>query len=384
MTPMHGQRSPAARARTPAMLCSLACALGMALAPSTRAHAQRAVELERFNPALDADGFLGVQGTRTPGKDRMSLALFGGYSSTTLQVRPIGGGEVDLVKRRSSGVLSGELGLGSAVALGLSMPLVLQQSGERLATGDPHLPAFALGDPALHVRYRVIGDAADTPEQRRDGPGLALQFGSELPAGDTDAYAGEGVVRVHGQLLADMHLLGAGIGGSVGFRHRFEGRRVYGARLRDELTFGAALKLPIPPLYPLAGLVEVRGATAFRSRATTAIEGEFGLLYALTSKLTLVAAVGTGLSGGIGTPAFRAIAGLWYAPGDFDADHDGVPDSRDACPFLAEDRDGYRDDDGCPDPDNDNDLVPDADDLCPNEAALEDRDADEDGCTDKP
>jgi hypothetical protein len=65
-----------------------------------------------------------------------------------------------------------------------------------------------------------------------------------------------------------------------------------------------------------------------------------------------------------------------------DSDHDGVDDSDDQCGFLAEDSDGFQDDDGCPDPDNDNDLVPDLDDKCPNQPAEEGRDDNEDGCTD--
>lgn len=50
---------------------------------------------------------------------------------------------------------------------------------------------------------------------------------------------------------------------------------------------------------------------------------------------------------------------------DGDADGDGVPDSRDACPQKAEDADSFKDSDGCPDPDNDDDGVLDADDKCP-------------------
>jgi len=67
---------------------------------------------------------------------------------------------------------------------------------------------------------------------------------------------------------------------------------------------------------------------------------------------------------------------------DLDNDKDGVPDAKDHCPQEAEDRDGFQDDDGCPDLDNDKDEVPDAKDRCPLEA--EDRDGfeDEDGCPD--
>jgi outer membrane protein OmpA-like peptidoglycan-associated protein len=67
---------------------------------------------------------------------------------------------------------------------------------------------------------------------------------------------------------------------------------------------------------------------------------------------------------------------------DPDNDGDGIPDLRDRCPDVAEDKDGFQDEDGCPDPDNDRDGILDATDRCPNEA--EDRDGfqDEDGCPD--
>jgi hypothetical protein len=74
--------------------------------------------------------------------------------------------------------------------------------------------------------------------------------------------------------------------------------------------------------------------------------------------------------------------GVYFVPPQLDNDGDGVDDSDDGCPYLAEDKDGFQDEDGCPDPDNDNDLVPDLDDKCPSVPAEEGRDEDEDGCTD--
>ena len=50
-----------------------------------------------------------------------------------------------------------------------------------------------------------------------------------------------------------------------------------------------------------------------------------------------------------------------------DNDKDGIPDGKDKCPNEAEDKDGFEDDDGCPDPDNDKDGIADKDDKCPNE-----------------
>ena len=65
-----------------------------------------------------------------------------------------------------------------------------------------------------------------------------------------------------------------------------------------------------------------------------------------------------------------------------DTDSDGIPDFRDECPTLAEDVDGFLDDDGCPDLDNDADGIPDGFDGRP--LLMEDYDGfeDEDGVPD--
>jgi hypothetical protein len=67
---------------------------------------------------------------------------------------------------------------------------------------------------------------------------------------------------------------------------------------------------------------------------------------------------------------------------DKDTDGDGIPDSLDKCPNEPEDKDGFQDEDGCPDPDNDGDGILDKDDKCPNEPEDKDGFQDEDGCPD--
>ena len=79
----------------------------------------------------------------------------------------------------------------------------------------------------------------------------------------------------------------------------------------------------------------------------------------------MTAALGMGFVRGLGQPRFRAIVGVSWSPQTDDLDGDGIPDSRDECPRLPEDIDGFEDEDGCMDPDNDNDFIPDVDDKCP-------------------
>jgi OOP family OmpA-OmpF porin len=66
-----------------------------------------------------------------------------------------------------------------------------------------------------------------------------------------------------------------------------------------------------------------------------------------------------------------------------DTDGDGIPDKDDKCPTEPEDRDGFQDEDGCPDPDNDGDGILDKDDRCPNEAETRNGFQDDDGCPDE-
>lgn len=66
-----------------------------------------------------------------------------------------------------------------------------------------------------------------------------------------------------------------------------------------------------------------------------------------------------------------------------DKDKDGVPNKTDACKTEPEDKDGFEDEDGCPDPDNDKDGIPDTSDAkCPDEPEDKDGFEDEDGCPD--
>ena len=65
-----------------------------------------------------------------------------------------------------------------------------------------------------------------------------------------------------------------------------------------------------------------------------------------------------------------------------DLDNDGIADADDRCPRAPEDRDGYEDLDGCPDPDNDGDGVPDEKDQCRREAETKNGIQDDDGCPD--
>jgi outer membrane protein OmpA-like peptidoglycan-associated protein len=115
-----------------------------------------------------------------------------------------------------------------------------------------------------------------------------------------------------------------------------------------------------------------------------------GAGYRASPHLTVNLMAGASLIGMRGDD-FRVIGGITWSPqpkgvaeiGRGDRDGDGIPDVSDSCMEDTEDRDGYQDDDGCPDVDNDGDGVVDANDSCADEP--EDRDGfqDDDGCPER-
>jgi hypothetical protein len=98
----------------------------------------------------------------------------------------------------------------------------------------------------------------------------------------------------------------------------------------------------------------------------------------------LQAGGGVGVIAGYGVPTFRVFVGVRWSPTSHDADHDGISDSKDKCPNVAEDMDGIDDMDGCPeeDPDGDQDGVPDHEDDCPEAKETINGIDDDDGCPD--
>jgi outer membrane protein OmpA-like peptidoglycan-associated protein len=114
-----------------------------------------------------------------------------------------------------------------------------------------------------------------------------------------------------------------------------------------------------------------------------------GLTLQVTRDVSASVMAGTSFGGARGDD-LRITTGLvWWPqvagggggePGRNDRDGDGIPDSLDACPDEPEDKDGFQDEDGCPDPDNDGDGIPDREDQCPNEPEDKDGFQDSDGC----
>jgi len=175
---------------------------------------------------------------------------------------------------------------------------------------------------------------------------------------------------------------------NVGYKTTFQ-QEVPSLEIGNQLTFGAAVQLLLGQerfmlTMEAFGRTAAAAGTGFGGRQETPVELLGGFKY-LNQKGVALGIAGTGgVTSGYGNPDWRLIGMLAYTmPGKekalpVDTDGDGIVDEDDACPIEAEDLDGFRDDDGCPDLDNDADGILDVDDACPDEPGPPEND----GCPD--
>ena len=213
-----------------------------------------------------------------------------------------------------------------------------------------------------------LGNAESGDFAPTSAPLGGLRLGSYL----TEALVVEAEIDFEGSSFADTS-------DSVG---------IFGFRVGARYTFMTDQALR-PFVHIAAGSLSLLGEEAGRSVTDTDAHYSLGIgaLYDITNQLAVrgdlryVAVPGNKSKL---TDDFMALIGVAWTPGASvpDSDGDGVDDSKDKCPNEAEDKDGFSDDDGCPDPDNDNDGILDGADRCPNEAETRNGYRDDDGCPD--
>ena len=348
---------------------------------------------ERFEPAPGPKNFITVEGARTEGNMAWSgtaLVSFGlnpiaiaSCTTTTDCSAPDATNKTELkvVNAIVTGHLLGSLTPIPRLQLGLRLPISYAHGdGIDPGTGQAKRGGFSggsIGDPAIEAKVRAVGKADDplvlgasafvsAPLGRATSPGYFL--------GDTGPVLG-----VRG--IADIGSGPFGLGLNLGAIYR--GKETLGSvELGPAMRYGVAGSFRVSPILRL--VAEGFGETRFSNVAgTTTLEVD-GMIHVtpLGSNISVLAGAGGGIIHGVGAPDFRGFGGLSYVFDQGDADGDGIRDDRDGCPHDAEDRDGYQDDDGCPEVDNDRDGIPDKLDKCPNEPETVNGFEDEDGCPD--
>ena len=277
------------------------------------------------------------------------------------------------------------VGLFDRLELGLVLPMTAYQTGDDLSAlgaDGGSVGGFSLGDLRVLPKVRLVGTGGGD-----SGLGLHLACPLYVPLGSRAQFGSDGAVRVQPMFGLDYSVAGVTLAINAGWQ--FRATRDAGGYASDDLlrwSFGARIPLGTPILSLLAtvrGSAALIGTDTTRPDAGPSLPTEAGgaLELRIAEGLVLSAGGGGSIVRGVGAPDVRAFFGVaWTPPAAKDADHDGVPDASDKCPGEAEDDDGFKDDDGCPDPDNDGDGIHDPMDRCPDKAETKNGIDDGDGC----
>jgi len=374
----------------------LSLAMVMALVPG-RAAAQNPYEfnLLPFKLSSDPNGLITSEGARKLEHLQWYVGGMIGYAYDPMTVALNGDKIGSIVEHQMAMDLSFGIGIWKYFQLGVNMQAVLYQGGDDAADlGYPEageLKAQGISDFRLIPKIVLIDGT---------GPGLGLAIVPilQFPTATGNAAAGDPGLMIDPRLVVDYRLAnGMVFMGQVGYRMR-EGVEVDNLLQDDELTFAVGAEIPLMKKLSLVG--EIYGGVGFDDAAAdedkgidmeeAPVEGLLAARWRSCSGLIFTGGAGAGISSGGAAAKFRAFFSVGYspkvkaAPVVKDADGDGLPDDVDKCPNEAEDKNGFEDEDGCPDGarDTDGDGIPDMSDKCVNEAEDKNNFEDEDGCPD--
>ena len=361
---------------------------------------QTAIDVQNYWPSAGPSQSISLRSSDMLPHLALGFALDANYMDHPLVLQEVATGlRHDAVSYAVTTDFVWGFGLFNRFQLNLAVPLVVTQSGEGItalvANGGPatQLSQTALRDIRFDLSVAVLQRARRTDA---DGLGLRIDLGGAAPVGDSGGFEGAPTWTFAPMLVADFRIKGLTITANVGARIR--GTAAVGdAEWGNQgvLGFGLAYRplafnrlmvgvdvLALVPVYGPINVLTANGVSTYNP--FTPVELFYGARYAIDRGRDIEVTLGGGapLDNAPTVPAFRFILGLSYTPHGFDNDGDGVPDASDNCPNVPEDRDGFQDADGCPDPDNDNDRIPDVADHCPNDPEDYDNFQDADGCPD--
>lgn len=216
-------------------------------------------------------------------------------------------------------------GIMNIFQVGVVLPVVLNQDGDGAEPFQPvgaedadyALASSALRDMRFNIKARLLGGAAEIPDRR--GLGLALDLGLAVPTGDELNFAGDEGVVFFPTAVVDFHKCKFSAALNLGARLRFsDAEKLANLGVGHQGTFGLGitghyLKRRLLLSAEGTGLVELDGF----DRLGFEYRGGIGYVPDEARAVTLWLAGGSSVGTGdlLGTPVFRMLIGLTYAPG---------------------------------------------------------------------
>lgn len=374
------------RILTPLLTLGLLFASGQSLAQNT------GFSLDRYEPSERGSDWFANESLDLRGNMRPALGIVGDWAYKPLVLYKDDEEYANIVEHQIFVHVGGALVMFDRLRLGANLPLLVYQKGESGTTAQSSFSteeSATVGDARLGADVRIVGEYGDAAT-------LAAGVQVFLPTGQQDSFAGDEKVRVMPRLMlaGDTGMLT--YAARVGFHYRGLQDDFAGEPFGSELVFGAAAgvraldgKLVVGPEVFGSTVVSDGGDGAF-DKKTTPLEVIVGGKYKVAPDWKVGAAVGPGLTRGVGAPEVRVLASVEWFPeiekaepvaGPQDRDRDGIVDGEDACP----DQPGLASSDpakhGCPaSADRDGDGILDTEDACPDVAGVASTDPAKNGC----
>ncbi len=361
----------------------------------------RGLDTVPVKPTPSMDSGIALEGASSLPKGSYRLGLLGDASFNVLALR-LGDDKLgNLIPWRVDAHLLGAYQLHDRIELGVDLPLVIAQGnnfGLLETQGFPQEGVYSLTRPCGRFFTQGCGlaDLRVVPKftllHTRDFPvGVAVVPEVRVPIGDGQSLTGDRGWTVAPRAVVEGRFGPLRVLGNAGWRFRHYGQFL-NLYVGNQFAAGAGAIYRLPDVGPLTrvdALGEVHLTTpteapfTFEDSASlkTPLEALVGARARVHKRWGVELSVGRALAAqsGYGRPDFRVLFGLRYEAEANDRDGDGIPDDIDECPDDPEDRDGFQDSDGCPDPDNDGDGIPDEQDMCPDEPGTPEMD----GCPDR-
>ncbi|HLK37436.1 MAG TPA: OmpA family protein [Polyangiaceae bacterium] len=342
-----------------------------------------------FRPAMDSKGLFAVNGTDILGANDFSFGLVLDYGHSILRTSVAN----QLIEHSFQGTLQGNYGLANQFVVGLDLPIDLMSNpptngpnGQPLFPnqwGPGKLDFQGIGYIGAHAKWRAL------KVERGIGLALGIQFGQGL--GDAAANAGADPGFFYWPMLMVEKRFGPTGQLRIALNGGFRGHSASSTTLPlkngtfadgNLVTYGGGISYRV--LEPVDLVAETYGTYLLASGASNPVKPSNelvgGIKIFVERNSYFMLGGGSRYDAGFETADERAFLGFIFEPSIGDRDGDGIKDDVDQCPDDPEDFDGFKDEDGCPDPDNDNDGIPDVDDRCINVPEDRDGDHDEDGC----
>ena len=338
---------------------------------------------------MDSRGLIGMERAQSMETGQFNLGIYLSHALAPA-TQSIDGRQVDLVRHQSTGHALFALGIAGWAELGFTVPLLLVR-GDFDGVGDETtVAADGLGDVRASLKVTML--KPDTSPVS-----AALVIHTQFATGATDVFMSNQGVLLNPNLVLDANFWGRL---STVLNLGYTKRPSYtlnqpivaeGTTLQRTSDFAASDELNMDAGLVLAAVrdrfhlvleshndlpISTSNGEAFHSSLV------FGAKFFLLQHSFFTIGMGRALTSTATRPDWSGMMGIVFEPQEDDQDGDGIGDDRDQCIAEPEDKDGFEDQDGCPEVDNDKDGIYDFVDACPNHAEDINNFEDKDGCPD--